>query len=115
MNVVFTVQHTYVKLFQGCYSSASSRVSTATIRSTNAKETKEKRNREKLLAGPVGSEMSIAAQDIDLEMDYYDYNVINAGAAPGSYLGKTGFKVKFNKILLLCITVHFGTFYVRRN
>lgn len=33
--------------------------------------------------------MSIAAQDMDLEMDYYDYNVVNAGAAPGSYLGKS--------------------------
>lgn len=74
-------------MLQGCYSSASSRVSTATIRSTNAKETKEKRNREKLLAGPAGSDISLAPQDMDLEMDYYDYNVVNAGAAPGSYLG----------------------------
>lgn len=24
---------------------------------------------------------------MDLELDYYDYNVVNAGAAPGSYLG----------------------------
>lgn len=64
-------------------------MSTATIRSTNAKETKDKRNREKLLAGPAGSDMSLAPQDMDLEMDYYDYNVVNAGAAPGSYLGKT--------------------------
>ncbi|KAJ8982276.1 hypothetical protein NQ317_007250 [Molorchus minor] len=71
----------------GCYSSAASMVSTATIRSTNAKETKDKRNRERLLAGPTGSEYSIVAQDLDLEMDYYDYNVTNAGAAPGSYLG----------------------------
>lgn len=62
-------------------------ISTATIRSTNAKETKEKRNRERLLAGPAGSEFSIVAPDSDLEMDYYDYNVVNAGAAPGSYLG----------------------------
>lgn len=77
-----------IKLFQGCYSSASSRVSKATIRNTNAKETKEKKNREKLLAGPAGSDISIAAQEIDLELDYYDYNVVNAGAAPGSYLGK---------------------------
>lgn len=75
-------------LFQGCYSPAASLISTATIRSTNAKETKEKRNREKLLAGPTGSEYSIVAQDLDLELDYYDYNVVNAGAAPGSYLGK---------------------------
>lgn len=62
-------------------------VSKATIRHTNEKECKEKRNREKLLAGPLGSEYSIPGSDGDLEMDYYDYNVINAGAAPGSYLG----------------------------
>lgn len=59
--------------------------STATIRTTNIKESKEKRNREKLLAGP-GSEFSLANTE-DFELDYYDYNVINAGAAPGSYLG----------------------------
>lgn len=57
----------------------------STNRSTNVKESKEKRNREKLLAGP-GSEFSLANQE-DLELDYYDYNVTNAGAAPGSYLG----------------------------
>lgn len=34
-----------------------------------------------------GSDFSIACNDVDLEMDYYDYNVVNAGAAPGSYLG----------------------------
>ncbi|XP_050312720.1 uncharacterized protein LOC126747859 isoform X1 [Anthonomus grandis grandis] len=68
----------------GCYSSVASMVSTATIRSTNAKATKDKKNREKLLAGPTGSEFSLVN---DLEIDYYDYNVINAGAAPGSYLG----------------------------
>ncbi|ERL95330.1 hypothetical protein D910_12596, partial [Dendroctonus ponderosae] len=71
----------------GCYSSVASMVSVATIRSTNAKATKDKRNREKLLAGPGGSEFSISAPDNDLEIDYYDYNVVNAGAAPGSYLG----------------------------
>lgn len=59
--------------------------STATIRSNNIKESKEKRNREKLLAGP-GSEFSLVNPE-DLELDYYDYNVTNAGAAPGSYLG----------------------------
>lgn len=59
--------------------------STATIRTTNVKESKEKRNREKLLAGP-GSEFSLANPE-DFELDYYDYNVMNAGAAPGSYLG----------------------------
>ncbi|CAH1986333.1 unnamed protein product, partial [Acanthoscelides obtectus] len=71
---------------QGCYTSAASIVSRATIKSTIAKETKEKKNREKLMAGP-GSDFSITGHDTDLEMDYYDYNVINAGAAPGSYLG----------------------------
>lgn len=54
-------------------------------RSTNLKESKEKQNREKLLAGP-GSEFSLANPE-ELELDYYDYNVTNAGAAPGSYLG----------------------------
>lgn len=38
-----------------------------------------------MLAGP-GSEFSLANGE-DFELDYYDYNVINAGAAPGSYLG----------------------------
>lgn len=57
----------------------------STNRSVNIKESKEKKNREKLLAGP-GSEFSLANPE-DMEMDYYDYNVINAGAAPGSYLG----------------------------
>lgn len=70
---------------QGCYSPASSMISTATIRSNNIKESKEKKNREKLLAGP-GSEFSLSNHE-DMELDYYDYNVTNAGAAPGSYLG----------------------------
>ncbi|XP_046669657.1 uncharacterized protein LOC124360258 [Homalodisca vitripennis] len=48
---------------------------------SNPKETKDKRNRERLLAG---SEFSLAG---DLEMDYYDYNVSNASTVPGSYLG----------------------------
>jgi hypothetical protein len=34
-----------------------------------------------------GSDFSIVGPDTDLELDYYDYNVVNAGAAPGSYLG----------------------------
>lgn len=58
--------------------------STATLRSS-AKDSKEKQNRQRLLAGP-GSEFSLANPE-DFELDYYDYNVINAGAAPGSYLG----------------------------
>lgn len=57
----------------------------STNRSINIKESKEKKNREKLLAGP-GSEFSLANAE-DFEMDYYDYNVINAANAPGSYLG----------------------------
>ncbi|EDW44184.1 GM22234 [Drosophila sechellia] len=73
-------------LTNGCYSPAASVVSTATIRTTsNPKESKEKQNRRKLLARP-GSEFSLGNQE-ELEMDYYDYNVINAGSAPGSYLG----------------------------
>lgn len=59
--------------------------STARIRLNNQKESKDKRNRLKLLENP-GSQYSIATQE-ELEMDYYDYNVINASAAPGSYLG----------------------------
>lgn len=70
---------------QGCYSPASSQISRAKIKATNPKESKEKQNREKLLAGP-GSEFSLVNPE-DMELDYYDYNVINAGAAPGSYLG----------------------------
>ncbi|XP_044317508.1 uncharacterized protein LOC108040179 [Drosophila rhopaloa] len=73
-------------LTNGCYSPAASIVSSATIRTTsNPKESKEKQNRRKLLARP-GSEFSLGNQE-ELELDYYDYNVINAGSAPGSYLG----------------------------
>jgi hypothetical protein len=49
------------------------------------KESKEKKNREKLMENP-GSQYSLATQE-EMEMDYYDYNVVNASAAPGSYLG----------------------------
>ncbi|XP_078041483.1 thrombospondin-1 like protein golden goal isoform X3 [Augochlora pura] len=52
----------------------------------SGKETKERRNREKLLQGP-GSEFSLANPDSEMELDYYDYNVANASAVPGSYLG----------------------------
>jgi hypothetical protein len=51
----------------------------------NQKESKEKKNRLKLMANP-GSQYSISTQE-EMEMDYYDYNVVNASAAPGSYLG----------------------------
>jgi hypothetical protein len=67
--------------------------SSAFVRTTNQKESKEKKNREKLLAGP-GSEFSLANAE-DFEMDYYDYNVINAGAAPGSYLGMVGQTIEY--------------------
>lgn len=63
----------------------SSIVSVSTNPSINIKESKEKKNRQKLLAGP-GSEFSLANPE-ELEMDYYDYNVINAANVPGSYLG----------------------------
>ncbi|XP_020293454.1 uncharacterized protein LOC109859524 [Pseudomyrmex gracilis] len=53
---------------------------------SRGKETKERRNRERLLQGP-GSEFSLTNPETDMELDYYDYNVVNAGAAPGSYLG----------------------------
>lgn len=85
-------------------------VSTATIRSTNAKATKDKRNREKLLAGPGGSEFSINGPDNDLEIDYYDYNVVNAGAAPGSYLGMIYYCFFFNTLLFIRI-ICFGWEY----
>ncbi|KAK9304257.1 hypothetical protein QLX08_004258 [Tetragonisca angustula] len=52
----------------------------------SGKETKERKNREKLLQGP-GSEFSLTNPDSELELDYYDYNVANASAVPGSYLG----------------------------
>lgn len=75
-----------VKPLQSCYSPVSSIISVSTNRSVNIKESKEKRNREKLMAGPgSNSEFSLAPED--MEMDYYDYNVINAANAPGSYLG----------------------------
>ncbi|XP_076298910.1 thrombospondin-1 like protein golden goal isoform X3 [Lasioglossum baleicum] len=52
----------------------------------SGKETKERRNREKLLQGP-GSEFSLANPDSEMELDYYDYNVANTSGVPGSYLG----------------------------
>lgn len=74
-------------LTENCYqdSSTSSPLSgTSTLRS--GKETKDRRNRERLLQGP-GSEFSLTNPETDMELDYYDYNVANAGAVPGSYLG----------------------------
>ncbi|CAG5094029.1 Similar to Adamts1: A disintegrin and metalloproteinase with thrombospondin motifs 1 (Rattus norvegicus) [Cotesia congregata] len=66
------------------FSPASTSSNISTLRC--GKETKDRRNRERLLQGP-GSEFSLANPETDLELDYYDYNVVNAGAAPGSYLG----------------------------
>lgn len=34
-----------------------------------------------------GSEFSLPGPEHDLELDYYDYNVTNAGGVPGSLLG----------------------------
>lgn len=45
---------------------------------------KDIRNKEK---AAVGSDFSLSGQEVDLEMDYYDYNVYNTNAVPGSYLG----------------------------
>ncbi|XP_034191909.2 thrombospondin-1 like protein golden goal isoform X1 [Osmia lignaria lignaria] len=70
---------------EGKESSPESTVSSSS-NSGGGKETKEKRNREKLLQGP-GSEFSLTNLDSELELDYYDYNVANASAVPGSYLG----------------------------
>lgn len=36
-----------------------------------------------------GSEFSLTNHE-EMELDYYDYNVINSAAAPGSYLGEFG-------------------------
>lgn len=66
----------------------------AMIRSNNPKESKEKKNREKLMA-TTGSEFSLTNPE-ELELDYYDYNVINSAAAPGSYLGKFGIVSPFS-------------------
>ncbi|XP_014468051.1 PREDICTED: uncharacterized protein LOC106740996 isoform X2 [Dinoponera quadriceps] len=67
-------------------STSSPQSGASTLRS--GKETKDRRNRERLLQGP-GSEFSLTNPETDMELDYYDYNVANAGAAPGSYLGTT--------------------------
>lgn len=69
---------------QSNYSPALSVASAARIRLNNLKENKEKRNN-RLMTKP-GSQYSISTQE-EMEMDYYDYNVGNASAAPGSYLG----------------------------
>ncbi|KAL7287439.1 hypothetical protein TKK_0018546 [Trichogramma kaykai] len=88
LNNVRVVNHSkrINKLLQNKGFSPASSSSNSTLRRFTGKESKERRNRERLLAGP-GSEFSLANQDTDLELDYYDYNVVNAGAAPGSYLG----------------------------
>ncbi|CAB3376169.1 Hypothetical predicted protein [Cloeon dipterum] len=63
-----------------------------------AKANKEKQNRAKCLLQKVlpshqrvlqtgGSEYSLTGTESEMEMDYYDYNVQNASAVPGSYLG----------------------------
>ncbi|XP_063702642.1 uncharacterized protein LOC134832514 [Culicoides brevitarsis] len=73
-------------LTNGCYSPAFNMSNgRVVIRTSNIKESKEKKNREKLMA-TTGSEFSLSNPE-ELEMDYYDYNVINSAAAPGSYLG----------------------------
>ncbi|XP_046751696.1 uncharacterized protein LOC124414712 isoform X2 [Diprion similis] len=79
----YSITSTSISLNNG-FSPASTSSNASNLRC--GKESKDRRNRERLLQGP-GSEFSLANQDMDLELDYYDYNVVNAGAAPGSYLG----------------------------
>lgn len=79
-----TVILCHFNIYFQSFSPASTSSNISTLRC--GKETKDRRNRERLLQGP-GSEFSLVNQDTDLELDYYDYNVVNAGAAPGSYLG----------------------------
>ncbi|XP_041980304.1 uncharacterized protein LOC121733963 [Aricia agestis] len=67
-------------LTNGWYSPALSGVSAARIRD-NPKHTKETCNR-KLLR----SDLSLTSHP-EMEIDYYDYEVNNAGSVPGSYLG----------------------------
>nr|CAD7261801.1 unnamed protein product [Timema shepardi] len=74
----------YRDFVRGCYSPVTSLRESLSRNGSNPKENKDKRNLERLLAG---SEFSLTGQDTDLELDYYDYNVSNAGAVPGSYLG----------------------------
>lgn len=45
---------------------------------------KDIRNQERMM---IGSDFSLTGHDTDLEIDYYDYNVQNTSAVPGSYLG----------------------------
>ncbi|XP_033360315.1 uncharacterized protein LOC117239110 isoform X2 [Bombus vosnesenskii] len=78
-------QNNDISYSEGKESSPESVISSPSIL-VSGKETKERRNREKLLQGP-GSEFSLTNPDSELELDYYDYNVANASAVPGSYLG----------------------------
>ncbi|CAB3246694.1 unnamed protein product [Arctia plantaginis] len=67
-------------LTNGWYSPALSGVSAAKIRD-NPKHTKESCNRRLLK-----SDLSLTSHP-EMEIDYYDYEVNNAGSVPGSYLG----------------------------
>ncbi|XP_022827857.1 uncharacterized protein LOC111357406 isoform X1 [Spodoptera litura] len=67
-------------LTNGWYSPALSGVSAAKIR-VNPKHTKESCNRRLLR-----SDLSLTSHP-EMEIDYYDYEVNNAGSVPGSYLG----------------------------
>ncbi|XP_045490456.1 uncharacterized protein LOC111002106 [Pieris rapae] len=67
-------------LTNGWYSPALSGVSSARIRD-NPKHTKENCNRRLLR-----SDLSLTSHP-EMEIDYYDYEVNNAGSVPGSYLG----------------------------
>jgi len=56
----------------------------SSVGGSTLKRVKDIRNKEK---AAVGSDFSLSGQEVDLEMDYYDYNVYNTNAVPGSYLG----------------------------
>jgi len=78
------LRNPYLSLVTSCHIQGWS--SPNTRQKNSAKERKEQCNLERLLAGGC-SELSLAVGDTDLELDYYDYNVSNAGAVPGSFLG----------------------------
>ncbi|KAG7299264.1 hypothetical protein JYU34_017822 [Plutella xylostella] len=67
-------------LTNGWYSPALSGVAAARVRG-NPKHSKESSNRRLLR-----SDLSLTSHP-EMEIDYYDYEVNNAGSAPGSYLG----------------------------
>lgn len=56
----------------------------SSLHGPTSKRIKDIRNQGRVM---IGSDLSLTGPDTDLEMDYYDYNVHNTSAVPGSYLG----------------------------